>query len=196
MTIQKLKNYRYICRRVRQLEDELNDAEEIDRTAGSQSNFPYIKQSVKISGVPDMYIEKKNELSILKAQKMEIERFIKCIPDKRQRRKEEMTIYISGPVTGFEDTAKKRFENAAAELKKAYKTTKEKISIINPFESNAEIFRHFQTKPTHGEYMVTSMAMLKICGAIYLLNGWENSKGCSEEFAYAKEHGYKILVQG
>lgn len=85
MTIQKLKNYRYICRRVRQLEDELNDAEEIDRTAGSQSNFPYIKQSVKISGVPDMYIEKKNELSILKAQKMEIERFIKCIPDKQTK---------------------------------------------------------------------------------------------------------------
>lgn len=53
MTKQELKDYRYTCKCIKQLESELNDAAVTDSTQGSQSEYPYVKHSVTISGVPD-----------------------------------------------------------------------------------------------------------------------------------------------
>lgn len=85
MTKQKLKDYRYTCKCIKQLESELNDAAVTDSTQGSQSEYPYVKHSVTISGVPDTYLAKKRRLSELKAQKAEVERFIEDIPDEQTR---------------------------------------------------------------------------------------------------------------
>ncbi len=70
MTKQKLKDYRYTCKCIKQLESELNDAAVTDSTQGSQSEYPYVKHSVTISGVPDndTHLAKKRRLSELKAQ--------------------------------------------------------------------------------------------------------------------------------
>ena len=87
MTKQKLKDYRYTCKCIKQLESELNDAAVTDSTQGSQSEYPYVKHSVTISGVPDndTHLAKKRRLSELKAQKAEVERFIDDIPDEQTR---------------------------------------------------------------------------------------------------------------
>lgn len=87
MTKQKLKDYRYTCKCIKQLESELNDAAVTDSTQGSQSEYPYVKHSVTISGVPDndAHLAKKRRLSELKAQKAEVERFIGNIADNQTR---------------------------------------------------------------------------------------------------------------
>ena len=74
MTKQELKDYRYTCKCIKQLESELNDAAVTDSTQGSQSEYPYVKHSVTISGVPDndTHLAKKRRLSELKAQKAEV----------------------------------------------------------------------------------------------------------------------------
>lgn len=56
MTKQKLKDYRYTCKCIKQLESELNDAAVTDSTQGSQSEYPYVKHSVTISGLPRMEV--------------------------------------------------------------------------------------------------------------------------------------------
>lgn len=87
MTKQKLKDYRYTCKCIKQIESELNDAAVTDSTQGSQSEYPYVKHSVTISGVPDTdtHLAKKRRLSELKAQKAEVERFIENISDEQTR---------------------------------------------------------------------------------------------------------------
>lgn len=56
MTKQKHKDYRYTCKCIKQLESELNDAAVTDSTQGSQSEYPYVKHSVTISGLPRMEV--------------------------------------------------------------------------------------------------------------------------------------------
>lgn len=87
MTKQELKDYRYTCKCIKRLESELNDAAVTDSTQGSQSEYPYVKHSVTISGVPDTntHLAKKKRLSELKAQKAEVERFIGNIADNQTR---------------------------------------------------------------------------------------------------------------
>ena len=45
---------------------------------------------------------------------------------------------------------------------------------------------------THGEYMRMSFELLDICDAIYMLDGWENSKGANQEYGFAKGKGIEI----
>lgn len=45
---------------------------------------------------------------------------------------------------------------------------------------------------THEEYMRMSFELLNICDAIYMLEGWENSKGANQEYGFAKGKGIEI----
>lgn len=106
-----------------------------------------------------------------------------------------MRIYISGPITGQEDTALQRFVEAHAELAARYSSASNQLSIIDPFWANALIFVYFGEAPTHADYMATAIAMLSVCDTIYLMRGWEHSEGCQQEYKYAVEHKYKIIFQ-
>ena len=114
MTKQKLKDYRYTCKCIKQLESELNDAAVTDSTQGSQSEYPYVKHSVTISGVPDTdtHLDKKRRLSELKAQKAEVERFIDGIPDEQSWKKVEKQRYIAAAMRHFEAYRKGEFIDA------------------------------------------------------------------------------------
>jgi hypothetical protein len=37
--------------------------------------------------------------------------------------------------------------------------------------------------------------MLECCDAIYMLDGWENSKGANIEYQYAKDNGLDICYE-
>lgn len=99
-----------------------------------------------------------------------------------------MRIYISGPITGHEKTARWNFADAVKTVFNAYGTDTE---IINPFEIGKEA--GFMANLTHTEYMEMSFLLMTFCDAIYFMPGWENSKGCKMERIYAENRKMKII---
>ena len=94
-----------------------------------------------------------------------------------------MKIYISGKITGTTDYMK-RFESAEKALSKYH-------IVINPAKVNAQLPK----ETTWEEYMKMSMCMLEMCNAIYMLKGWEDSKGAKLEYEFAKSKNYKIFFE-
>ena len=93
-----------------------------------------------------------------------------------------INIYISGNTTGTTDYLH-RFDRAAKALSTHI--------VINPAKVNAQL----PIKTTWKEYMQMSMTMLKMCNAIYMLKGWEDSKGARLDYNYAVENNYKIIFE-
>ena len=44
--------------------------------------------------------------------------------------------------------------------------------------------------------MDADLAAVRSCDAIYLLRGWENSRGAKKELAEALKHGLKVMLEG
>ena len=93
-----------------------------------------------------------------------------------------LKIYISGKITGTTDYIQ-RFESAEKALSK--------YIVINPAKVNAQLPK----ETVWEEYMKMSMCMLKMCNAIYMLKGWEDSKGAGLEYEFAKSNNYKIFFE-
>lgn len=96
-----------------------------------------------------------------------------------------MKIYISGPITGTEDYMR-RFAVAENRL------TAEGHSVINPARVNAQL----PETTTHEEYMKMSLCMMNMCDAVFMLKGWQDSKGANMEFEYARGTGMTIIFEG
>lgn len=96
-----------------------------------------------------------------------------------------MKIYISGPITGVPGYMEK-FESAEKKLKA------EGHTVVNPARVNAAL----PEGTTHKEYMMTAIAMLDMCDTIFMMAGWQQSKGCNMEIAHAMEHGITITFEG
>ena len=84
-------------------------------------------------------------------------------------------IYLSGPITGTDDYMK-RFAEAE------YKLTKKGYTVINPSRVNGELPQGM----THTDYMYMSFAMIDLCEEIYMMKGWQSSKGATQEWHYAE----------
>lgn len=95
-----------------------------------------------------------------------------------------MRVYISGGITGVSDY-KEHFEYAEKKLKeKGYE-------VVNPAKINALL----PTSCEYEDYMKMSICELSLCDTIYMLKGYQTSKGALRELEYAKEHDYKILLE-
>lgn len=95
-------------------------------------------------------------------------------------------IYISGPITGIDDYMTK-FAIIENDLKwDGYE------SVVNPAKVNANLPKDF----THEDYMRVSFAELECCDAIFMMRGWENSKGAQMEHTYAKNRCYTVIYEG
>ena len=93
-----------------------------------------------------------------------------------------MKVYISGAITGTDDYME-RFKAAEERL------TREGMSVINPAHANS----YMPEDTTYEEYMKVSFCLLEMCDAIYMLRGWEESRGANREYGYASAKGMIVM---
>lgn len=96
-------------------------------------------------------------------------------------------IYISGPITGN--------PQAEEQFRAAEQTLAEDWTVWNPQKVNAAVVA-LTGISTHEEYMGISLAGLELCDAIWMLPGWQDSRGARMEYNYAKSNGKNIYVNG
>ena len=94
-----------------------------------------------------------------------------------------MRIYISGPITNVLDY-KEKFARAEQNLKAKYPDAE----IINPTVLD-------KLPLTYDEYMELDLRLLGMCEGIYMLKGWEDSKGANREYGYALAKGKAIYFE-
>ena len=95
-----------------------------------------------------------------------------------------MKIYISGKISGTDLTeTRKRFAAVAKVTKKlGYEP-------VNPFENG------LSEQDTWEAHIVKDIADLLQCKAIYMLQGWQESKGARIEHYIATEIGMPIMYE-
>lgn len=93
------------------------------------------------------------------------------------------TIYIAGPMTGYENYNFDAFNNAAKQFRdKGYE-------VRNPAEHGVVEGAEWE------DYMAYDLTQLGECGVIYLLKGWQMSKGACLEQLIAQNLNMKIVYE-
>ena len=92
-----------------------------------------------------------------------------------------MRIYVAGPMTGYPDLNFPAFHAAAAALRA------QGHHVENPAEINAA------HKAQWLDCMRMDIARLVTCDAVYLLPGWEKSRGAKVEHGLALGLGFQIF---
>ncbi len=95
-----------------------------------------------------------------------------------------MKIYISGKITGTTDFAE-RFAKAEEHLRK------QGFDVINPVKECADI----PEDASWEIYMRRCVKLLADCKYIYLLKGWDNSKGAIVEKWLAHSLGIETMFE-
>ncbi len=142
-------------------------------------DYSHISEMEVVTIEPDYTILNNGTLADLKR---EVYDFLKQIYNKLHIKKK---IYISGPITGIKDNNKVEFGKAAGLL----------ISMGH------ETYTPFDVTPTRDDYIWEDYMKLDIvalmgCDAIYLLDGWERSKGARLEKTLAESLGLAVYYQG
>lgn len=96
----------------------------------------------------------------------------------------QMRIFISGPITGTKDYLE-RFAAAEREL------SRQGYEVINP----AKVLAIVPIELSWDRCMDITIALLRECDAIYMLDKWEWSAGARVEHEYADKAGYRMLYQ-
>lgn len=95
-----------------------------------------------------------------------------------------MKIYLSGPITGTKD-ARERFERAGEEIRRQN---------YEPANPEAEL-REYAKKHSYDEIMEECYKLLDSCDGIYMMTGWEHSRGALLEWEYAKANAIPVRYQ-
>lgn len=95
--------------------------------------------------------------------------------------------YISGAITN-NPNYKKQFFNAEKHLESQGET------VLNPVKLGLMLELR-DGDPSWTDYMKLDIAALIQCDAVYMLQGWQSSKGATLEHYLAKELGLKIIYQ-
>lgn len=90
-----------------------------------------------------------------------------------------MRVYISGPMTGYPDYNFPAFREAAEEFRSLG------FEVEDPSEKGVV------PGWTWEQYLAYDLRVMLDCDAIYLLDGWEDSRGSRLECHVAKQLGFK-----
>lgn len=111
-----------------------------------------------------------------------------------------MKIYIAGPVFGYPNNNREAFEAAVLEIHDAWGYG---VVTVNPLDIPPHEHPGTTCPTTYpaGSHdaaceMRSDLEALLDCDAIYLLKGWEHSRGANAEFAVAKALGMTFYYEG
>lgn len=90
-----------------------------------------------------------------------------------------MIIYVAGKMSGLPDYNRPAFMKAEKALKSNGHI------VINP--------AYHPDGLTHEQYMHICLPCIDVCDAIYLLDGWEDSRGAYREYLHAMELNKRIM---
>ena len=107
-----------------------------------------------------------------------------------------MKVYLSLPISGQPTKERMDYANQVKrEIECTYRCGwgyfkfEDELNIITPFDVCPE-----PDKP-YSYYMGKDIEALLECDAIYLCEGWQNSKGCMAEFEVARMYGKEIIFE-
>lgn len=132
-----------------------------------------------------------------------------------------MRIYISGPMTGLPDLNRPAFDAAEKRLTEQghFVINPHNLTPIfgTPEELADSFYALYELEKPQNAYTTTScldkamnegcaylaravmdadLAAVRSCSAIYLLRGWEKSRGAKKELAEALAHGLQVMQEG
>jgi hypothetical protein len=100
-----------------------------------------------------------------------------------------MTVYLSGPMTGYKNYNKEGFDRAKEEVAKRFpKTDMLTVQVVNPHgisklvEASA---RSSGREPEYMDYLHEDIKWMVDCDAVLTLDGWEKSRGSVIEVSVA-----------
>lgn len=96
------------------------------------------------------------------------------------------TIYLSGPMSGLPDFNRDAFFAAEKQLSACMDAR-----FINPARINGEVQDGWQWQ----DYMRVALRAMMDADSIYMLDGWENSKGAQLELDIARKMGMPVYYQ-
>lgn len=102
-------------------------------------------------------------------------------------------IYLSLPIKNTGYTTKERMKYADEMrrfLELRYGVRNENVIVITPFDVNEN-----EDKDSYARKMGNDIEALLECDAIYMCEGWQNSKGCMAEFEVARVYGKEIIMK-
>lgn len=97
-------------------------------------------------------------------------------------------IYIAGPMTGKPELNRAEFEKAADCF------VSKEFSFFNP--SHYAFINGWDERTSLSVVAPVLLNVLMRCTHIYMLRGWQDSKGATAEHAVAKWIGLEIIYQG
>lgn len=138
-----------------------------------------------------------------------------AVQKKAQRGGGLMRIYISGPMTGKPDLNREAFYLAEVKLRNAWHFVINPFDISGDFGTEEELAKtfaalywcddHLKDDTSADDFaevypkariarcvMDADLAAVRACDAIYLLRGWENSRGAKKELAEALKHRIEV----
>ena len=108
-----------------------------------------------------------------------------------------MKVYLSLPISGQPTKERMAYANQVKqEIECTYRCGwgyfkfEDELNIITPFDVNEN-----EDKDSYARKMGNDIEALLECDAIYLCEGWQNSKGCMAEFDVARIYGKKIMFE-
>ena len=109
------------------------------------------------------------------------------------RKSSEPILYLSGPMSGYQDF------NAAAFFRAADMLREKGYTVINPHELPEPDVEGMTEREAWAEYLARDvMLFAKITTPVFLvlLPGWEQSVGSLLERAVAKQRGFQVTTYG
>lgn len=97
-----------------------------------------------------------------------------------------MKIYISIPISGYDETQQRYHANHIADSIRALGH-----EVVTPFDLPSALSDGASDKEKYATYMGSDIRELLLCDAVFFVFGWQTSKGCLLEHRAAEIYGIK-----